>query len=159
MTRCVKCTHWRKDGNGGWGVCMNMMTAQDVEHWRYQKSLTFKTFGCVYAKKSSKETWLNNAACGVSALPSNTTGEEPKIRPLTPYAEAILKAIPFAPDDVPSWQLDTTNFFAGRRVAAALQQLKRRGLIVVSPRRTSSGKRWQRPNNAICVKPEEESKP
>ncbi len=55
MIRCCKCAQWLKDGNGGWGVCMSMMTAQDVEHWRYQKTLTFKTFGCVYAKGKSKE--------------------------------------------------------------------------------------------------------
>jgi hypothetical protein len=72
--------------------------------------------------------------------------------PLTPYAEKLLAAIPYAPDDVPSWQLDTADFFAGRRVTAALQQLKRRGLIVVSPRRTSCGKRWQRPNIPPHVK-------
>ena len=70
------------------------------------------------------------------------------VRPLTPYAEGILRCIPFAPDDVPSWQIDQADFFAGRRVTRALQQLKQRGLIVVSPRRTSCGKRWQRPNNA-----------
>jgi hypothetical protein len=72
--------------------------------------------------------------------------EEPKIRPLTPYAEAILKGIPFAPDDVPSWQINQFDFGGGRDVSAALQQLKKRGLIVVSPRTTRSGKRWQRPN-------------
>jgi hypothetical protein len=66
-------------------------------------------------------------------------------RPLTPYAAALLKAIPYAPDNVPSWQLDTADFFAGKKVTAALQQLKRRGLVVVAPQRTSSGKRWQRP--------------
>jgi hypothetical protein len=74
---------------------------------------------------------------------------KPLVRPLSPYAQALLKAIPYAPDDVPSWQLDTGDFFAGKRVTAALQQLKRRGLIVVSPRRTSCGKRWQRPNEKI----------
>jgi hypothetical protein len=51
MIRCKECMHWKKDKNGGWGVCMNMMTAQDVEHWKYQESLTFETFGCIYARK------------------------------------------------------------------------------------------------------------
>ena len=55
MIRCMKCEHWKKDGLGGWGVCVNMLTAQDVEHWKCQKSLTFETFGCVYAKKSDTE--------------------------------------------------------------------------------------------------------
>jgi hypothetical protein len=58
MIRCKQCGYWKQPGKlctGGWGVCMNMMTAQDVEHWKYQKSLTFKTFGCVYAKKVSKK--------------------------------------------------------------------------------------------------------
>ena len=73
------------------------------------------------------------------------------VRPLTSYAEAILKAIPYAPDDVPNWQLDSRDFFAGKRVTAALQQLKRRGLIVVSPRRSCCGKRWQRQNNMLSV--------
>ena len=69
----------------------------------------------------------------------------PVVRPLTPYAEGILRRIPFAPDDVPSWQIDSDPW-AGRDVARTLQQLKKRGLIVVSPRRTNCGKRWQRPN-------------
>jgi len=73
------------------------------------------------------------------------------VRPLTPYAEALLKAIPYAPDDVPSWQINQWDFGGGRDVSAALQQLKRRGLIVVSPRTTRSGKRWQRPNNMLSV--------
>lgn len=74
---------------------------------------------------------------------------EPVVRPLTAYAQSILKAIPFAPDDIPSWQIDSYDYFAGRRVSAALQQLKRRGLIVVSERTSRSGKRWQRPNTMV----------
>ncbi len=55
MIRCCECAHWQKDGNGGWGVCMSMLAAQNVEHWEYQKSLTFRTFGCVCAKEKNKE--------------------------------------------------------------------------------------------------------
>jgi len=55
MIRCKKCGYWKKDGNGGWGVCLNEMTAQDVEHWKRQKTLTFETFGCVYGHKEMRK--------------------------------------------------------------------------------------------------------
>jgi capsule polysaccharide export protein KpsC/LpsZ len=51
MICCEKCMYWGADWFGGWGVCKNDMTAQSVQHWKYQESMTFKTFGCVYGKE------------------------------------------------------------------------------------------------------------
>lgn len=55
MIRCKKCRDWEKDGSGGWGVCRNELTAQNVEHWKRHKTLTFETFGCVYGHEVRKE--------------------------------------------------------------------------------------------------------
>ena len=55
MIRCKKCGDWEKDGNGGWGVCRNELTAQNVEHWKRHKTLTFETFGCVYGHKEVRK--------------------------------------------------------------------------------------------------------
>jgi hypothetical protein len=48
MIRCKQCGYWKKDGNGGWGVCLNEVTALNVEHWKRQQTRTFEIFGCVF---------------------------------------------------------------------------------------------------------------
>jgi hypothetical protein len=54
--RCPSCGSWIPDG-GGWGICRNLMPAQDVWTWPYGGELTFRAFGCVYhkAKKATKK--------------------------------------------------------------------------------------------------------